>query len=335
MGTVELIPGCKDLTVEQIDERLDRAVQQNERSERLICVYLVEMADRHGYERFGFANLMDYAAERFDFSDGKTAYLLRLGRKLKHLPHLAEALASGKVGWTKAARVAQVANPENELMWVESALSLSVRELERRIRDGGELTGGRISIWLNQEEMAVWQRTLEVCRRVSGAEIDTAQCIEYICGEFLATYEPLDVREEERGDDEPSEPSENEAPTGDEPNKQAEQAETGAGGGSPEASEVVATLMCPDNDDPPSPVAVPYTKTHRGVLRRDGWRCTYPSCTARMGLHVHHIEFRSRSGSKGKARSNSPGNLTVVCVIHHKMSAVAATLPPGEAAAIG
>jgi hypothetical protein len=285
------------MSVAQLDERLESAVRVHERAERLICFYLEEMRDRQGHRDFGFVNIWDYAAERFGFSERKTAYLLRLGQKLKRLPHLAEALASGKLGWTKAARVAEVATAENEVMWVESAISLSVRELERRIRDEVPVDGGRVSVWLTSEQMMVWERALEVCRRMSGANLDASRCLELIAGDFLATYEALG------GKDAEEEPS------------------TQGSGVKEEAAEDPAddTLMCPDGDDLPSPVAAPYSEIHRKVLERDGYQCTYPGCTSRMGLHVHHVEHRSRSGSKGRARSNSMDNLTTTCFVHHRM----------------
>jgi hypothetical protein len=76
---------------------------------------------------YGYSSFFDYAAERFGFSELETAYLLTLARRWKRLPHLAEALGSGKHGWTKAAKVAEVATAEDEVMWVDSRLRLSVR----------------------------------------------------------------------------------------------------------------------------------------------------------------------------------------------------------------
>jgi len=295
----ELIPGCKALSTAELDERLARAVRQQERAERHICCYLLEMNDRRGHESYGFSSVFDYAAERFGFSERKTGYLLQLARRLKRLPHLAEALASGKLGWTKAVKVAEVATAEDEVMWVESAFRLSVRELERKIRNGQEIVGGRVSFWLTGEQTAVWQRALEVCRRHSGADLDPGQCLEFMAAEFLATYEALrPCGEENREANATSSPREEESPREESP---------------------ADDLMCPKSDELPSPVAAPYSVTHRRVLERDSYRCRYPGCSARMNLHVHHLRYRSRSGSKGKAASNSPDNLICLCHFHHRL----------------
>ena len=62
--------------------------------------------------------------------------------------------------------------------------------------------------------------------------------------------------------------------------------------------EAQESLLCPEDETLPAVVAKPYAKTHLEVLERDGWRCQYPGCTVRAGLHVHHIEYRVRFGAK-------------------------------------
>lgn len=47
------------------------------------------------------------------------------------------------------------------------------------------------------------------------------------------------------------------------------------------------------------------------VFARDGWRCAVPACTARRGLHDHHLVFRSRGGGNGR------DNRITICAAHH------------------
>lgn len=178
----------RELSVAELDLRLEQAVRENERSEQLLCEYLVEMRDRRGHEQFGFVNIWDYAAERFGFCERKTRYMLGLGTKLKRLPKIREALASGKLGWSKAAKVAAVATSEDEAMWLDSALSLSVRALERKIREDMDDVGVKLRVWLSRDQAAVWENAVEVCRRLAGENTDVGRCLELIAGEFLATY---------------------------------------------------------------------------------------------------------------------------------------------------
>ena len=60
--------------------------------------------------------------------------LLRIGRALRTLPSLADAMKAGDVTWTKAREVVKVATPDTEAGWVERAEGLTTRELQRVVR---------------------------------------------------------------------------------------------------------------------------------------------------------------------------------------------------------
>ena len=175
----ELLPGLSELSNAELDQELAQQVVQNDESEKLICIYLSAVRERRAFTEFGFNNVYDYAAERFGFSERKTRYLISLGRKLEELPKLREALKNQKIGWCKASRVASVASKENEAMWLDSALSLSVRDLERRIREGTDSVSSTLRVWLTSEQRVNWENALEICRRVAGATISVGEALEY------------------------------------------------------------------------------------------------------------------------------------------------------------
>lgn len=325
---VEALGQADALSTDELDQRLEQAVRDHERSERLICFYLREMRDRRGHEAFGFQSVYDYTAARFGFSERKTGYLLNLGLKLRQLPKLTAALADGRIGWTKAVRVARVANKDDEAMWIDSALSLSVRQLDRKLQEDTDGLGVKVRIWLSKDQSPVWDNAVEVCRRLAGEDLDIGRCLELIAGDFLATYAYLAYHKE----DEPS-PSQGlddcEAPddrdghrNGAVATEEQEPDET-----STECDESVEAktqtlaemVICPEDDSLPSPVVADYGKTWRDVLERDGYYCQFPDCSARGQLHVHHIRYRSRSGKKSLATSNAPENLVTLCVFHHRM----------------
>jgi hypothetical protein len=190
-------------------------------------------------------------------------------------------------------------------MWLDSALSLSVRELDRMIDEQRDAAGVKIRAWLTQDQAAVWENALEVCRRLTGEDLDVGRCLELIAGEFLATYAYLAYRKEENECSQDAGPAELQE-TEDTPSEKK--------------AASVELQTCPDNDDLPFPTTTAdYGKTWREVLERDAYRCQYPDCGTRRELHVHHIRFRSHNGKKGRARSNSPQNLVTVCVFHHRM----------------
>jgi hypothetical protein len=156
------------------------------------------------------------------------------------------------------------------------------------------MTYTRLRFCLSEDQAAVVEYALEVCRKVSGAQLSPEQCLEYIAAEFLATYAQVTNEEEDA--------SEVEAP------------ETAAS----EPVEVEGNhLSCPDNGDMPSPFHVRPSKAMLSVFERDGWACTYPGCSARSMLHDHHIDFRSRFGKKTREECDSLTNRTTVCAFHH------------------
>ena len=80
-----------------------------------------------------------------------------------------------------------------------------------------------------------------MCRRLSGAQLEPGQCLDLICGEFLATYAYLAHQEEikaEEPDEENTAEVENDA-----------------------ATERIELAICLENDGPPS--------TPRCELRQD------------------------------------------------------------------
>ena len=58
----------------------------------------------------------------------------RVGEHLGDLPHLADALATGRVSLDKVGSVLGVAKPENEAEWAEAAAELSFKDLRELVR---------------------------------------------------------------------------------------------------------------------------------------------------------------------------------------------------------
>ena len=182
----DVVTQMPDLTDEEVDLKLEEAVIQSEKSEMLVCCYLAEVRDRRLYIVFGYANISDYASARFAFNERKTQYLVRLGKRIKRLPKLRQAMADGKIGWCKARRLADVAAPENEVMWIESALSSSVQQLEKKIKDGTDTLATMLHLPVSGGMRGLWEDTLEIFRRQAGAEIAPLAVFEYLLAENVA-----------------------------------------------------------------------------------------------------------------------------------------------------
>jgi hypothetical protein len=300
------IPDCEGLSAEELDQRLEQATRQNELSECQICFYLLEVQKKKTYEAFGFQNIYDYALDRFDIKERKTTYMLSLGRKLKELPNIAAALQEGRIRWSKAHKIAAVAKPENEVMWLESALSMRARELERKIDQEYGVTHRKYRFCLSEDQAAVFEYAMEICRRLEKAHVSPTQCLEMMAAEFIATWGAR-VEQAECSVEEDSTEAVKESVEVDEPVTSGENAET--------IRETIDEV-CPESSGSP-PAGQPDPNPYLAIYERDGWCCTYPGCSVRAMLHPHHLKFRSKFGKKSKAECEDPSNITTICRFHH------------------
>jgi len=312
-----------DLTDEEVDRKLEEAVIESEKAEMLVCCYLAEVRERRLFLDFGYANISDYAFARFGFKERKTHYLVRLGKRIQHLPKLREAMANGKIGWCKASRLADFVVPENEVMWIQSALSLTVQQLEQRITDGTDTLATMLHFPLSADMRLLWEDTLEIFRRRSGAEISPLQVFEYMLaekvaewGHYLAPDKTSETPDDDEATDDETAPEEGDSSFADPPAESetetgpvfpwAEKIDTDAIV-RPSLFESEAAAEADDEDNPE------YKRMRDLVLERDGWKCTFPGCSARAQLTVHHIQYRSHGVC------HSPWNLTVLCTYHHAL----------------
>ena len=314
----DVVTQMPDLTNEEVDLKLEEAVIHSEKAEMLVCCYLAEVRERQLFVEFGYANISDYAFARFAFKSRKTQYLVRLGKRIKYLPKLREAMANGKLGWCKASRLADFVVPKNEVMWIESALSLSVQQLEQRIKDGTDELATVLHFPLSADMRGLWEDTLEIFRRRAGAEISPLAVFEYLLAEKVAEWghylAPNKAPQTEEAETPKSETPIDDAPEADPP----AQSETDTSPVFPwtqkfdtdaiaQASlfESEAAAEADYENDPE------YKRMRDLVLERDGWKCTVPFCSARSQLTVHHIQYRSQGVC------HAPWNLTVVGTFHH------------------
>ena len=311
-----------ELTNAELDEELEKTAILSEKSEMLLCCYLAAMKDRKAFLEFGYENIYDYAEARFGFGARKTRYLVSLGGKIERLPKIREALASGKLGWCKAARIAPVAAPDNEVMWLDSALSLSVRQLEQRIKDGTDTLASVLHLPLTEDRRILWENGLEIYRRRAGAEISPVEAFELMLaeviaewGHFLTDTETSETPEEPESEGTKSTDEANPPETNPPRDSEAEAGPVFPWAETIDTTQIEQESPWENERDAEKEFATnpAYNEVRQLVLERDGWKCTYPGCRARARLHVHHVRYRSRGGS------DSPWNLTVVCNFHHDL----------------
>lgn len=121
------------LSAAQVDRELKHAVQNWRSAEQSVVLWFAELHRRRLYQKLGFGTIHLYATESLGFSRARSYQFLKLAERLKELPTLRKAVASGELGWTKARAVATVATKQTQKEWLRRAQGSSRRELEREI----------------------------------------------------------------------------------------------------------------------------------------------------------------------------------------------------------
>lgn len=96
---------------------------------------LPEVYKRRLYERKGYGSIFEFAAKLAGMSQDQVRLVLNLERRFEDKPILKSMLENGEVSVNKLARVAYVANSENEEFWAGQAKLLPHKALETLIRD--------------------------------------------------------------------------------------------------------------------------------------------------------------------------------------------------------
>lgn len=73
-------------------------------------------------------------------------------------------------------------------MWLESALSLTVQQLEKRIKDGTDTLASVLHLPLTEDRRILWENALEIYRRRAGAEISPVEAFELMVAEVIAEW---------------------------------------------------------------------------------------------------------------------------------------------------
>jgi len=157
------------------------------------------------WERLGFARLGDYAGERAGMSARQLQELAAVDRALARLPALEAAFLAGRLSWSKVRDLCRVATPQDEVVWLEAALRLTARALEREVRavdrralgalepaavdeDGYAADEDRAAVVLHVSGVAraKWWRARQLAQRVAGERLSHAECAEAVAAEVLS-----------------------------------------------------------------------------------------------------------------------------------------------------
>lgn len=163
------------------------------------------------FEALGYVRAGDHARERLGISGRELLELARVGELLERRPRLADALASGRLGWTKVRLLCRVVAEDDEPFWLHLAVRIGTDELAARVRrverDAGRLTPAPpdgaderariepLRVRTAEPVPAKWGNVQRLARRVEGRWLSAAECAERMAAEVVSAL-PVAYEEE-------------------------------------------------------------------------------------------------------------------------------------------
>ena len=104
-----------------VDRSLRQSLAAMDHARQCAVLWFAEVMRRRLYRDLGYSSINQYAVQALGFSRSRCGDFVQLARKLDRLPAVREAVASGRVGYTKAREIVKVATPETERRWLAAA----------------------------------------------------------------------------------------------------------------------------------------------------------------------------------------------------------------------
>ncbi len=118
----------------RVNRALRQALAAADLAQECAILWFAEVARRSLFRELGYVSLEAYAFEALGFSRNRFFQFKGLADALERLPRLREAVACGRIGWTKAQQVARVATPSSEQAWVDRATTTARRDFAEAVK---------------------------------------------------------------------------------------------------------------------------------------------------------------------------------------------------------
>ena len=124
------------LSAHEVVERLRYAVDEIGRHKHVLAWYLADMEERRLYQVSGHGSTVHFAATQLDMDARRTREYVQVGRSLRELDLLNDALESGELSWSRAVALLPVVQRETQKPWVDFAREHTYRELREEVHHG-------------------------------------------------------------------------------------------------------------------------------------------------------------------------------------------------------
>jgi len=335
------VPYVSDQSAANVDASLCSSLAAAEEAHQCAALWFGDLMHRHLYRELGYSSINQYASQKLGFSRSRAGDFIRLARRLEELPAVREAVAEGKIGYTKARAIVSVATPETEDRWLRVAEGRRDDQVDevQKVKRAARVDPAQREL-LPKAPLVVAPRELPVCFQMDltpeqearrSALIERlhtlggvpADRVELMLEALAVLVEVRETAFESDNTDSIAEmlsggPSSSRPPvqihvhedaaTG-QMTVQTDAGERELGRADTERMRCDAALS---HQGRRNTTTIP-PRTRREVLARDQHRCQAPGCGRTRFLEVHHIESRQRGGT------NQPTNLTTLCAACHRL----------------
>jgi len=303
-----LLEGLDEADPFELDARLRRAVEAEQRLTAQMGPWLLAVARGRLYRAYGCPSLGEFAREWLGMSPSKADALVRLERAGQIAPPLREAYRAGRLSWAQAQRLIPLLKREDSApwhaAWVAHAERVSVRRLDDEVSRAlavGPLEPPPLDpaqgAWPDGRDAAVDSETADGSSGATHARSGDSQTGAHstLFPSTMAFFftAPRDVARLFRGALATAQ-------------RRIEHRSRRT------ASESEALDAILEHAFDTWELANARLRREHRVFERDGWCCTFPGCTSYGNLHDHHLEYRSHGGS------DALSNRTTLCVWHHQ-----------------
>src|SRR4051812_12376221 len=121
------------MTTQTLHEEALKRAKNYRRSESELLEILIQIDEKKVYETLGYSSLHTYCVQALRLTDSHAYALTGVARKSSEVPELKSFIDQGELHLSNARRIVSVVTQENKKEWLEKAVTLSQRDLEREI----------------------------------------------------------------------------------------------------------------------------------------------------------------------------------------------------------
>ena len=328
MSTISYAP---DQPAAKVHASLRGSLKAVEQAHQCAVLWFGEVMRRGLFRDLGHSSINQYAIQELGFSKSRTRDFIRLAGQLDKLPAVREAMAAGKIGYTKAREIVSVATPETEDRWLKAAKSTrqklvhevkKARQAAKADPSQGELMPSmppvvaprelpvRFQMDLTPEQEARRSALVERLHKLGGVPADRAELMLEALAALVESRE--DSKRGPRGPLIGRSPVQIHVHEDEATGRMTVQTDAGKRElGRAEAERMRCdAAVCEHGGRNTTTIPL---RVRRKVLARDKHRCRAPGCGRTRFLEVHHIKPRSRGGS------NQAENLVTLCAACHRL----------------